>query len=221
MNAQLEKIFEKSPKTKLTIAAVSTGLICLLYWGMFYNRLGDEFSKVRKAIEDPTSGLRTKVTEQEGIRRNLEKFKVESAKLEQELTLAKKELPDRSEIPELLKKVSDKAQDAGLEVINFKPQQEIKHDYYADQPVAVEVTGSFHEIATFFDEVGHLPRIVNIDSFHLKDPQVGERDVSLTTTLTATTFRFLEESERPKKAAEKGAGGKKRRAPKAEKDDLK
>ena len=114
-----------------------------------------------------------------------------------ELDKALKELPDKKEIDQLLLKVSDRAKDSGLDIKLFKPRPEEKRDFYAAVPVDIEASGSYHQVATFFDEVGHLDRIVNLDNLAISDPIVDKKNVTLKTTVTATAFRFLDESERP------------------------
>jgi type IV pilus assembly protein PilO len=118
------------------------------------------------------------------------------------------ELPDNKEIPQLLEKVADKAKDAGLDVRLFVPKAEQRKDFYAEVPVQIEVGGGYHQVATFFDEVSHLERIVNINEFSMSDPERTDSGLVLKTSLVATSFRFLDESERPK---EDTATGKHRR----------
>ena len=86
-------------------------------------------------------------------------------------------------------------------------------DFYAEVPVSIAVDGTYHQVATFFDEVGHLSRIVNINQITMKEPVVGDAQVQVKVGCTATTFRYLDEAERAA-AAEKAqaeADTKKRR----------
>jgi type IV pilus assembly protein PilO len=214
MNEKLEKIFESTPQTKLGILFGSLGLICALYYFSFYMPEADEMEEVTAAIEGP-QGLRAKVFEKEAIARNLDAYEREVEVLDQQLAVALKELPDKREIYLFLDSISDKAKNSGLEVPLFQPQNEQKRDFYAEVPVQIAVRGTFNQVATFFDEVGHLERIVNVDKFSITQPVFENDKVELTTNLTATTFRFLEESERPKPDERDGAA-KTRRKKKAE-----
>ena len=72
-------------------------------------------------------------------------------------------------------------------------------------------------MAAFFDEVGHLERIVNIDDFSMTDPKKGDAGRYMKTSLVATSFRFLDESERPKE--DKGKSSKRRKRQKANPDE--
>jgi len=126
------------------------------------------------------------------------------------LKSALQELPDNREIPDLLSSISSLARDAGLAVPLFKTEPESFREFYAEVPVSISVEGTYHQIATFFDEVGHLPRIVNINQIIIREPRVGDSQVSVKSECVATTFRYLEETERIQSAdAEKGKRRKK------------
>ena len=110
-------------------------------------------------------------------------------------------LPEKQEIPTLLASISRSGQDAGLEFILFKPEKENHKDFYAEIPVAIQVTGSYHNVALFFDKVARLSRIVNIDNINLtakKEMAAGE-GLTLGTSCTAVTYRFIEPQEKDKK----------------------
>ena len=221
MNEQLETIFQLPTPVKGAIAAFCCALVIGAYYFMFYESLSTEVATLTNAIEGP-KGLRTQIAQKEGIARNLDKYREEVVKLDGELRKALAELPDKKEIPQLLTRVSDKARDAGLEIRLFKPQAEQKKEFYSEVPVQLEVSGTFHQVATFFDEVGHLERIVNLEQIGMVDPVVEENRVRLTTSVVATSFRFLEEAERPKeeegkKGARRGSAVKKGEKEKADK----
>ena len=211
MNESLEAIFELPGKTKLVIVVGTVVAIFAVFWFAIYSPLAEEYAALSESIDGP-QGLRSRISQKEGIARNLGKFRKEVERLDGELAEALKELPDKREIDQLLSRVSDKARDAGLEIKRFRPQGEQKKDYYAEFPVELEVTGTFHQVATFFDEVGRMERIVNLGQVSMTDPVVTPEKVSLKTSVVATSFRFLEESERPAQQDEQN--DKKRRRPK-------
>ena len=223
MNDQLESIFQLPKPVKGAIVAGCVAVVAGAYYFMFYANLATEVASLNTAIDGP-KGLRTQIAQKEGIAKNLDKYREEVVKLDGELRKALAELPDKKEIPQLLSRVSDKARDAGLEIRLFKPQAEQKKEFYSEVPVQLEVSGTFHQVATFFDEVGHLERIVNLEQPGMVDPIVEENNrVRLKTSVVATSFRFLEEAERPKddedkkgarrgSATKKGAKGKKAKA---------
>jgi len=208
---KLEAFLELPAKFKALILLGLMLLIIAPFWFLFYAPLHEELAGAKDNIEGP-KGLRFQIVQQQGIAKNLDRFMKENDVLEVELKKALQELPDEKEIKTLLASVSDVGRDAGLEIRNFKPRDEQKKDFYAEVPVEMEVFGTFHQLATFFDEVGHLSRIVNLDEFQMAEPEIGQEAVNLKTSVVATTFRFLEEKERikpqeskDKRRAKKGA----------------
>jgi len=141
-------------------------------------------------------------------------FMEEVEGLDRDLKVAISMLPDKKEIPSLLKKLSDEAEKYGLEVYYFEPLSERKKDFYAEVPVSIKLKGSFHEVLGFFDSVNKLARIVNVSRISMKadaksqnkkKPQKGSvvtafsgfqpNKTDLDVAFKATTYRFLTESE--------------------------
>jgi type IV pilus assembly protein PilO len=131
--------------------------------------------------------------------------------LEAALKRAVAQLPDKKEIPELLSNISAKATQSGLDVLLFRPRGENFQDFYAEIPVDITVKGSFHNTVSFFDEVGRLNRVVNIDNIGFKNPTAAGDNLVLETTSVATAFRFLSEAERKKVAEDKAKAAKAKR----------
>lgn len=204
MNEQLEKIFEAPSYLKGALVAGTVAVVCGFYYLSLYSPVGEELVVAQGEVEK----LNVEVTQKLGIANNLTKFEAEVERLDVELKRALAELPDKKEIPQLLERISDKARDAGLLVNVFKPQQPQNKNFYAELPIQIEVEGGYHQVATFFDEVGHLERIVNLDQVSMLTPKKGDNGNIIKTSVVATSFRFLDESERPK---EDGTTANKRR----------
>ena len=151
----------------------------------------------------------------------LDSFLQEVSHLEGELQKALQELPDSREIPQLLERISDKARDSGLDVRLFRPQIEQLRDFYAEVPVDIEVSGTYHQVASFFDEVGHMERIVNLGTLSMSEPKKTNVGQILKTTVVATSFRFVDESEMQKaaKPEENSAKNPKKESAKASADE--
>lgn len=124
--------------------------------------------------------------------RQLKHLENEMQKAQAEFKMVKKKLPEQKEIPSLLANVSRSGHEAGLEFLLFQPGTEVKKDFYAEIPVSVNVSGSYHEVALFFDKVSRLSRIVNIDNINMTKGNT-DSDNKLNTTCTAITYRFVEE----------------------------
>jgi type IV pilus assembly protein PilO len=118
------------------------------------------------------------------------------------------QLPEKGEIPDLLSNISAKAQQAGLDIVLFRPRAESFQDFYAEVPVDITVKGNFHNTVSFFDEVGRLDRLVNINNIGFKNPTVSGERIMLETTSVATAFRFLNDDERKKVAEDKAKAAK-------------
>lgn len=201
MNQKVIDILELPIQHRIGIVLGSLLVLCGGYYYSFLSPVHEQIAKLEEEIDGP-KGLNAKIAEQKGIVRNLPRFREQVKVLDIELKKALQELPDEKEIDLLLSEVSDKARDAGLEIRLFKPLPEQRNDYYAAVPVSIEVTGTYHQVGTFFDEVGHLKRIVNLTEFNVNQPSREDDLMKVNTAVTATTFRFLDESERPAPDAE-------------------
>lgn len=190
----LAAIFELSTGKKIGILLLSCLGVLGFYWMKFLSPLQEEVVDITAKVET----ARSEVAKLRGIANNLGEFEAEIERLDGELEKALRELPDKKAIAILLSKIADRAKDSGLEVPLFKPRGEDKRDFYAEVPVDMEVRGTYHQVATFFDEVGRLDRIVNLSNIRMASPEIGDDSVILTSKIVATAFRFLEESERPK-----------------------
>lgn len=140
--------------------------------------------------------------------RDKERYEAELQQLMGELKEALKELPNDREIPGLLKGISSMGKKVGLEVRKFQPLPENKLDYVAEVPVALEVAGSYHEVALFFERLAKMNRIVYVQDVEMKDPQETGGEVRLKVTGNAVTFRFLSEEEIQQNKGRKGKRGK-------------
>jgi type IV pilus assembly protein PilO len=160
-----------------------------------------------KQIEAQQQQLQRKLNEVRSTAGNLERFEAKIAELEQKFAVALRQLPNGKELPVLLTDISSLGKNAGLEVKAFRPQPEVRRDFYAEVPIDIEFTGRFHDIASFFDEVSRLPRIVNIGRLDMAIREENSMDTMLSVKGQAQTFRFIENAAaRPAGAA--GAQGK-------------
>ena len=91
----------------------------------------------------------------------------------------------------MLTDISNLGKTAGVEIRSFKRGKEVTHDFYAEVPINIELTGEFHDVAQFFDLVSKLPRIVNMGSLAIAVVREDEESTVLSVKGTATTFRFV------------------------------
>ena len=201
MKELLDRILDLPRQQKIGALAGLVVAILLLDYFLFYSPRSDEISKLTQEVESQRNERDKKKKEAA----NIPKLKEQMAQLDGRLKEAVAQLPDRKEIPDLLSSISNKVKESGLDILIFRPRAENIQEFYAEIPVDIVVRGGFHNVATFFDEVGRLNRLVNIANIELRNPKAKEDQVIMDVSTVATTFRFLDEAERGKIAAERAA----------------
>ena len=199
MNATLEKILDRPKAQKLGILVGLIILISAAFYSFLYSPQADEIAKLNESIE---AAQNEKSIKQKRAA-NLPKLQQELGELDVRLKEAIAQLPSKKEIADLLSSIATKAQESGLDINLFRPRPENYKDFYAEIPVEMSIKGTFHNVIMFFDAVGRLTRLVNIDNVGFKNPKVTGDQMVLEFTTTAITYRFLEEAERKKIADEK------------------
>jgi len=197
----LDRILDLPRQQKIGVLAGLIVAILLLDYFLFYSPRSDEISKLTQEVENQRNERDKKKKEAA----NIPKLKEQMARLDGRLKEAVAQLPDRKEIPDLLSSISNKVKESGLDILIFRPRAENIQEFYAEIPVDIVVRGGFHNVATFFDEVGRFNRLVNIANIELRNPKAKEDQVIMDVSTVATTFRFLDEAERGKIAAERAA----------------
>jgi type IV pilus assembly protein PilO len=138
---------------------------------------------------------------------NLEAYEQQLEEMRQSFGAMLRQLPNKTEVADLLVDVSQTGLASGLEFDLFKPQAEMPRDFYAELPISIKVRGSYHEFGAFVSGVAALPRIVTIHDIAILPPAKDAPSGELTMELTAKTYRYLEEDEQDSGKA--SAGGKK------------
>jgi type IV pilus assembly protein PilO len=130
----------------------------------------------------------------------LELYKEQLAEMRASFGALLRQLPERTDVESLLVDVSQTGLASGLEIKRFKPSAEEKKGFYAELPIALEVSGSFHQFATFISGIAALPRIVTISNLKLEPAQKSsDKEVGtsgrLNMSAIAKTYRYLQEDE--------------------------
>ncbi len=205
MSELLERIFSLPRQQKLGILAGAIVLLLVFDYLFVYDRLSMQISD----LEQNVGIARAERDKKKALVANLPKLRATKAEYEGRLKEAVAQLPDQKEIPDLLTSISNKARESGLDILLFRPKAENAQDFYAEIPVDVTVRGGFHNLVAFFDEVGRLNRLVNINNIDMKNAKPNDDQAIVDTTALVTTFRFLTEAERAKIAKEKAEKAKK------------
>ncbi len=201
MKELLDRILNLPQQQKLAALGGIILAILLLDYFFVYAPNADQISKLTQGIESDRAARDKKKKDAA----NIPKLKEQMAQLDGRLKEAVAQLPDRKEIPDLLSTISSKVKESGLEIMVFRPRGENIQEFYAEIPVDIVVRGGFHNVVTFFDEVGRMNRLVNISNIELKNPKAGDGQVMLDGSTMATTYRFLDDAERARIAAERAA----------------
>jgi type IV pilus assembly protein PilO len=196
----MEPFFEKVEKiSKTQRILIYVGAFVLLIGPFVYFSYLPKLKKIDQLTKESES-LDTQLVTARRQASQLQAWRDKEKQAAANFNIAKKALPLTKEIPSLLAGISESGQEAGLEFLLFKPQNERPKKFYAEIPVSIKVTGRYHDLAAFFDKISKLPRLVNVDNIRLTAPAKGDK---LDITCTAITYRFIE--AKPAAAPKKGA----------------
>jgi type IV pilus assembly protein PilO len=208
MEQLIERIAKAPMGLKIGVVAGALALVTALSYFVFSLPFGPSISEIEvrvKRSEVEQARLERDFTEKQAIANDLNRFRKEKELLEQRLTEALSELPEEKNIDELLQLFQDRAQKAGLEISTITPEPEKPEGFYARIPIPMTVTGNFHEIATFFDSLGRLQRIVNVSEISMSAPKDVSGKLVVDAKFLVTTYMFVNQA---KAAAAKKGGGK-------------
>jgi len=139
---------------------------------------------------------------------NLDALRAQKVQVDQYVERLQKQLPSKAEMAALLTDINQAGSGRGLQFELFKPAQVVVKDYYAELPIDIKVTGSYHDIGAFAGDMANLPRIVTLNNMTLNTGKDGV----LTLDAVAKTFRYLDPEEviaQRKAAADKKKAAKK------------
>jgi type IV pilus assembly protein PilO len=123
---------------------------------------------------------------------NYDAYKDQLSQIEQSFGTMLRQLPGETEIPSLIVDISQTGLAAGLQEKLFVPQPEIPKDFYAEKPIKIRLTGSYHEIGNFVSGIAALPRIVTLHNINIT-PESQDSFDNLSMEVTAQTYRYIDE----------------------------
>jgi len=186
LNTYFDKISKLSMIQRILIFTGTIVLIVGLYiWLVYIPKTGEI-----KTIKSDLDRLERNIRIAKVRANNLKRLEADLAKAQGDLKVAIKLLPTTSEIPNLLKNITKLGNDSNLEFLLFSPEKQVSKEFYVEIPVSIEVLGSYHDVAIFFDKVGKLDRIVNVVNVNMIP--IKELSTTLKTSCKATTYRFKE-----------------------------
>lgn len=138
---------------------------------------------------------------------NLDLLKQQREQVQQYVTLLEKQLPSKAEMDALLSDINQAGLGRSLQFELFRPGQIVLRDYYAELPIALRVSGRYHDMGAFASDVAHLSRIVTLNNLSITPSKEG----GLTMDATARTYRYLDaEEQASQKRAAQAATAKQR-----------
>ena len=161
------------------------------FWFFVWNEQMPRLEKVQAEERD----LRVSFESKQKKAANFSAYKAQLAEIERSFGTMLRQLPGKTEIPNLLVDISQTGLGAGLQEELFQPMEEVRKDFYAEKPIKIRLTGSYHEFGKFVSEIAALPRIVTLHDIEIgpmgKDPAFDQ----LVLNVTAKTYRYLDEEE--------------------------
>lgn len=193
-----------------TFLATAAGVVALGWFGLLSGQ-ADELQAERDREPQLKEEFRSKVAQAV----NLNELRKQRVQVEEYVKQLEKQLPGKAEMDALLSDINQAGLGRGLEFELFRPGQVAVKDYYAELPIAIRVTGRYHDIGAFTADIANLSRIVTLHELNIapgasKDAQSG----ALFMEATARTYRYLDQAELDEMRAEKAKennkkGGKK------------
>jgi type IV pilus assembly protein PilO len=180
-----EKVEAIKMPARIGILAGTLILFAALFIFFVYMPKSEQISAAETVINDLNEQLnRAKLQ-----RQKLPKVREEKKKVDLLFKAALKQLPNDMEIPELLTKITELGVESNLDISTFKPQSNKQKGFYAEIPISLKLKGSYHDIAIFFEKVGNMERIMNIQNVNMKPEK--ERSTMLEVTCDAITYTFV------------------------------
>jgi type IV pilus assembly protein PilO len=174
-------------------------LVCIIVGvGGYYLDTEGQIERLN-AVEKTEIQLRKDFETKQAKASNLDAYRKQLEEMKQSFGAMLRQLPNKTEVAELLVDVSQTGLASGLEFQLFKPDAETPREFYAELPIQIKVTGDYHEFGNFISGLAALPRIVTIHNIAIKMPATQSKGVAtdskLTLEATAKTYRYLDEEE--------------------------
>ncbi|WP_242612609.1 type 4a pilus biogenesis protein PilO [Corticibacter populi] len=190
---------------RLAFFAFVAVAVAVLLWFLWLTGYRDELESAR--AQEAT--LRTEFSRDYRKAVNLDALKAQREQAIQYVTLLEKQLPSKAEMSALLSDINQAGIGRGLQFELFKPGSVQLKDYYAEQPIEIQVSGSYDEVGQFVSDLAHLPRIVTLGNLQIEKGQKNMADGRLVMKAIAKTYRYLDPEEVAAQSRAKAAARKK------------
>jgi type IV pilus assembly protein PilO len=208
---QLQSLDPRDPgRWPWPVRAFFVTLIFLACAGVFWYLVvwSDDRPMLQRA-EATEQDLRSQFETKQQQAANLDAYKGQLAEMERTFGAMLRQLPGKTEVPNLLVDISQTGLAAGLQEKLFQPANEETKGFYAELPIKIRLVGSYHQFGAFVSGIAALPRIVTLQDIEIK-PQGSGKDSgydNLTMDITAKTYRYIEDGDSGAKPGKKRPGG--------------
>jgi type IV pilus assembly protein PilO len=168
----------------------------LLVWFGVWNQNKDQLAR----LESEETTLRNDFKTKQAKAVNLDLYKQQLADIESSFGSMLRQLPGKTEMSGLINDISQSGNGVVQQEL-FDPQTEVAKDFYAEQPISIRVSGNYHQLAGFVSTLADLPRIVTLHDVNVTTRRANSYD-DLLLSLTARTYRYLDEEELAARSAE-------------------
>ena len=177
------------------IKAIIILMLCaIIAVGWYYYNTEDQLKNLEK-VQKTERSLRTTFEKKQAKAVNLEAYKKQLEEMKQSFGAMLRQLPDKTEVAELLVDVSQTGLASGLEFELFDPLGEVRKEFYAELPIKIRVKGDYHQFGTFISGLALLPRIVTVHDINIQPKKDKSGSGELVMEAVAKTYRYLDEEE--------------------------
>jgi type IV pilus assembly protein PilO len=173
------------------VGAVAIAFVLVVAFGVYFFVWTSDMPILDRAKQEEAE-LRLSFENKQHKAANFDAYRAQLAEIERDFGAMLRQLPGKTEVPSLLVDISQTALGAGLEEKIWQPTGEIQKDFYAELPIKLRYTGSYHDLGRFVSGIAALPRIVTLHDIDIK-PAEKDSTSNLTLDVTAKTYRYLDE----------------------------
>jgi type IV pilus assembly protein PilO len=190
------------------IRAFFVALIFAVFAGVaWYLLVWNQDRPLLQKAESDEQDLRSQFESKQQRAANLDAYKAQLAEMERTFGAMLRQLPGKTEVPNLLVDISQTGLAAGLQEKLFQPGSEKSNGFYAELPIKIKLVGSYHQFGAFVSGIAALPRIVTLHDIQIAPVDSKSNYDNLTMDVTAKTYRYIEDeggSKAPAKAKKTG-----------------
>jgi type IV pilus assembly protein PilO len=176
----------------IRIGAVGVVFVAVVAIGFYMFVIKTEFPLLERAEAEEIEA-RSTFEDRQRKAANFDAYRAQLAEIERDFGAMLRQLPGKTEVPSLLVDISQTGLGAGLEEQLWQPTLEVQKDFYAELPIRLRYTGSYHEFGNFVSGIAALPRIVTLHDITIRRAGSDGSPDELTLDATAKTYRYLDE----------------------------